>query len=346
MGNSHSNNEITEEYSKYIEEQKKIIESQQNQINSLKKLNRKTPPKDTKVDQQPVPKKKAMTNSEKIEFILKIFELDKNYDEGSLKKSYLKLAMVHHPDKGGDPNNFKKITQAYRFLLKKLSDKDNNKDHHELKNENIDYVKNQMTDNKQNINLSDKFDSTRFNKIYEENRIEDAYDNGYGEWIHKNQFETDKIEKKNIGEGNFHNAFQEQKKKEINKDIIPYGEPQVSISFKGKDSLVTLGQGKIEDFSGESSSGLQYRDYRDAFSNTYLIDEKSVDLSKRTKTLRQANAERKNISYKLSDEDLEKQRNIHLMEEKREEERIQRIQSSDNHSFSTYDAIHRRMLGR
>ena len=170
MGNSQSN-EIGDEYSKYIEEQKKIIESQQNQINRLEKLNRNNTQEEIKQSTPSKPKQK-MSQSEKIEFILKVFELTKDYDEFSLKKAYIKLAVVHHPDKGGDPKNFNKITQAYNFLLKKLSEKDNNKTHHELTSENTDYVNNQNGDNRQNVNLSDKFDSSLFNKIYEENRLE------------------------------------------------------------------------------------------------------------------------------------------------------------------------------
>ena len=45
-------------------------------------------------------------------------------------------------------------------------------------------------------------------------------------------------------------------------------------------------------------------------------------------------------------EDEEKQRHIHLMEEKKEKERIRRLEKSDQRAFSTYDAIHQRMLGR
>lgn len=342
MGNSQSN-EISDEYSKYIEDQKRIIESQQNQINRLEQLNRNSTNRGTK---ETIPiKRKNMSQSEKLDFILKIFEIDKNYDEVSLKKAYVKLAMIHHPDKGGDANNFKKITQAYKLLLKKLSEKDNNKMHDELKKENTDYLNNQANDNRQNVNLSDKFDSTQFNKIYEDNRVESSYDGGYESWIEKNQFKSDKIEKQNIGKGNFNRHFQEQKKKQIKQDIIPYGEPQVSISYKGKDSLSVLGEGKITDFSGECQSGLQYRDYKDAFSNTLFIDESSVDISKRSKTMRQATSERKNISYKSSEEDLEKEKYIHMMEEKKEEERVKRLNSSDNNAFSSYDAIHQRMLG-
>jgi len=344
MGNSQSN-EISDEHSKYIEEQKKIIESQQNQINRLERLSRNNPQVEIKKNTESS-KPKTMTSVEKVDFILKIFELNEGYDEVSLKKSYLKLAMIHHPDKGGEKQKFNKITQAYKFLLKRLSDKDNNKSHNELKKENTDYFNNQNSDNRQNVNLSDKFDSTQFNKIYEENRVDGAYDGGYGDWIEKNKFKSDKIEKKTIGKGNFNRHFNEQKKKQLKQDIIPYGEPQVTISYKGKDSLSVLGEGKIEDFSGECQSGLQYRDYKDAFSNTLFIDENSVDISKRSKTMRQANSERKNISHILSEEDLEKQNFIHNMEEKKEKERIKRLNTSDSNAFSTYDAIHQRMLGR
>ena len=34
----------------------------------------------------------------------------------SIKKAYLKLTRVHHPDKGGDPEKFKEITKASDIL--------------------------------------------------------------------------------------------------------------------------------------------------------------------------------------------------------------------------------------
>ena len=33
-----------------------------------------------------------------------------------IKKSYYKLALTHHPDKGGDADQFKKITEAFEVL--------------------------------------------------------------------------------------------------------------------------------------------------------------------------------------------------------------------------------------
>ena len=67
MGNSQSN-EISEDYSKFIEEQKKIIETQQNQINHLTKLNGNNagpgsiPQPESRP--QPEPEAKSMTTKE------------------------------------------------------------------------------------------------------------------------------------------------------------------------------------------------------------------------------------------------------------------------------------------
>lgn len=49
-----------------------------------------------------------------------ILGVDKNSTQEEVKKKYRTLAMIHHPDKGGDAELFKEITEAYEVL----SDKD------------------------------------------------------------------------------------------------------------------------------------------------------------------------------------------------------------------------------
>merc|ERR1719436_2097683 len=46
----------------------------------------------------------------------KLLEVDKNAGDSEIKKAYRKLAVKHHPDKGGDPEKFKEITRAYEVL--------------------------------------------------------------------------------------------------------------------------------------------------------------------------------------------------------------------------------------
>merc|ERR1719412_2833025 len=46
----------------------------------------------------------------------KTLEAEKGASEPEIKKAYRKLAVKHHPDKGGDPEKFKEITRAYEVL--------------------------------------------------------------------------------------------------------------------------------------------------------------------------------------------------------------------------------------
>ena len=46
----------------------------------------------------------------------KVLGVGENADEQEIKKAYRKLSLRHHPDRGGDAEEFKKINEAYSTL--------------------------------------------------------------------------------------------------------------------------------------------------------------------------------------------------------------------------------------
>ena len=382
--NNYSNNRNVNLYDQYINEQKRIIAAQQEQINNLSRMNisqntinnnipsnillqqmnsnqnnMQQPVGSTNnVHNQQIPQLPQITGPETQSKLnpYKILGIGKNYDEKSLKKAYLKKAMVSHPDRGGSPVEFQKVSIAYTLLLKKITDQNNNHLHNDLRDNSKSYMSNQSSDNKRNTKMLDQFDVNLFNKIYDDNKIDGVYDKGYGDWMEENNnnnklLEQPKMFNKSFNKDLFNHEFnkyksQQQKQMSNSGQLVQYDEPQVDISMRGKDSLMVLGQDNISDFSGQSEGGLNFRDYKDAFTNSCLIDESSVDINNRSDNIHAMKSSRTNINYKMSPEDLRKQELMKLKIEKEEQKRLQRLTNTDNKAFNIYEQIHDRMLQR
>ena len=144
--NTNSTNSHANLYNQYINEQKRIIAAQQEQINNLARMNlsQNTPQHNIpsnimlqqmntnqnnmsipvgNVNNQHLPRLQQQqyqqppqlpqiegTSSQTKLNPYKIIGIGKNYDEKSLKKAYLKKALVFHPDRGGAPVEFQKIS--------------------------------------------------------------------------------------------------------------------------------------------------------------------------------------------------------------------------------------------
>jgi hypothetical protein len=198
--------------------------------------------------------------------------------------------------------------------------------------------------------MKDNFDSDLFNKIYKDNRVEEAYDDGYGSWMSENESISSsqgKLFQGNFNKDLFNHEFekykQEQKQK-LGSQIVQYDEPQVRLSMSNQDSLVTLGQGKVSNFSGESGN-LGFTDYKAAFTtDSTLIDTGSVDINGRSNSIKGVERERSNISYQLSPEDQQRVAYQEAMQQREERSRIQRLQVYDQKSEDTYHKVHQLLL--
>ena len=365
MGNTPTKDKQQDIYGSYIQQQQDLIYKQQNQINELYKFNlqsqQQMPPNmffqnDINQQQQlgqqqlgqqipmlpPAPKQKLDP--------YKILNLSKNFDEKTLKKAYLRAAMRAHPDRGGTPAKFQLVSIAYTLLTKKLKESQNSHDHADLREMSREYTQEQTNQPKINVNMTDNFDADVFNRIYEENKIPESFDEGYGSWMNKNngtETTQEKMFQNGFNKDMFNHTFEKYKQeqqKQNGSQMIQYGEPENRISMANQDSLMTLGQGKITNFGG-TTDNLSYTDYKQAFTDgSTLIDTSSVDIGDRSGSINQIKAQRSNISYTMSHEDEQRMGLQKLEEQKSEQNRIQRLQVYDQKHGQAYEKIHSMLL--
>jgi len=351
MGNTPSSEEGFDK-DQFIEEQKKIIREQNEQIQKLASIaereqgGMREPIHDYPNPSIPVdePSKNKINPYHEL-------RIGRTYDESTLKKAYLSRALVTHPDRGGSQEEFQRVTVSYKALMIKLKNERNSHEHNELRDKSGDYMNNQTSDNYQNRefkDISQNFDQNVFNKIYEENRMEDPHDTGYDGWMKETETSTeDIIHNSSLTKDNFNNEFSKHKQKQMRKQgtaMKKYSEPMEDISYKNKSSIMLLGRDKVDDFSGESG-GLAFRDYKDAYTNTFLVND-DLNGTKRVKDLKGAKRERENVSYEMSEKEMEIYALKQIREEKEEELRVKRLSEKDRAASDIYDRVHRRMLGQ
>jgi len=363
MGQTPSKDQqYAELYSSYIQQQQNLIAQQQAQINGLYQMNFESQQQmpanmffqsDVNQDyqqqqQQPLPQ----LPSAKIKLDpYKILGIGKNYDEKILKKAYLKKAMKAHPDRGGTPQAFQQISIAFTLLQKKLKERENNHSHTELRDTARDYYTQQLNQPKVNVNMTENFDVDVFNQIYEKNKIPEVYDDGYGNWMNDNpalESGQQKMFQNGFNKDMFNTTFENYKKEMSQRNpqnaLVKYQEPEVKISMSNADSIMTLGQGKITDFSGNSDN-LTYTDYKQAFTDgSTLIDINSIDTSGRASSIGGVKAQRSNISYTMSQEDEKKQALLRIEEQRAENNRLQRLNKMDQRHADAYERIHSMLL--
>jgi len=284
----------------------------------------------------------------------KILEIDKNnLNKNKLKKAYLRAAMKYHPDRGGTEKDFQKITIAYTLLKQKLKDNDNSHSHNDLKHDFNETINVQNNIPKQNIQMTEKFDVDLFNKIYSENKIRDTYDDGYGEWMNNNNDSDNSnnnlLFQKGFNKDLFNSTFDKYKNEKTKKQVsdgtlIKYEEPETKISYSNQDSLMILGQDKINDFGG-STNNLDFTDYKAAFTtSSTLIDPSIININDRAQNINSITSQRSNISYNMTQDDQQKLSLRLLEEQNQEQSRVQRLQVYDQRHQNNYEKIHSLLL--
>ena len=282
----------------------------------------------------------------------KILGISKNFDEKVLKRAYLKAAMRTHPDRGGTPSAFQQVSIAYTLLTNKLKERDSNHSHEELRGMSKDYHNRQASQPQVNIKMTDNFDVDVFNQIYNDNKLHDVNDDGYGDWMENDGTSSSgpnkqgKLFQSDFNKDMFNSTFDKYKQEQSSKrdQLVKFSEPEARISMSNQDSLVTLGQGKISNFGGEVGN-LYYTDYKQAFTDgSMLIDTSSVNIDDRMNSIGSLKSDRKNISYTMNTHDQRQLQNREHEAKLSEQNRLERLVKYDEKHGEAYEKIHSMLL--
>jgi len=195
----------------------------------------------------------------------------------TLKLAYKKAAVKAHPDKaGGSEEKFQAITKAYAYLaeiLKRITggrteamapqSVDPLKDSRAQDADKWKHVEPVRLDPK-NLNLN------TFNQMYEQTRLPDPDDEGYGDWL-KNQADGGASGPTFSGKFNrdvFNNMFQAQaqsQKAQQQQQQIQLVHPQSMALTLAPTAGVELGRDKPADYTAPANAAMHYTDLRAAY---------------------------------------------------------------------------------
>jgi len=235
----------------------------------------------------------------------KILGVNKNFTLEELRNQYKRIALQVHPDKGGSNELFQLVTNCYKRLLKHY-EKKMEKDFLELKNEfkqfdnehkqqatlptelaDLMHARNNDAPSERNIPRTGTAPPqkqefmTAFNRMFEENRIEEATHAGYGNTMAQSSQMREDInipnKMKTFKINSFNKAFDKQAVNKDNKELISYRQPEPTLMAKNV-GFSELGISNINDFSGANDTikKVNYMDYMKAHSTSRLIDPKMV----------------------------------------------------------------------
>lgn len=247
----------------------------------------------------------------------------------ALRVAYRKAALKAHPDKGGSEQKFEAVTRAYAYLTEILRRIKGGR-----AKEGVVEAPNTLKDSRQNdskqwehvepVRLNPKkLDMNAFNQMYEQTRMPDPDDQGYGDWL-KSEDPADTTAKFS-GKFNrdvFHRTFEEEAKKKGASTALQNVIPQAMVLAPTHG--VELGRGASATYTAPANAQMKYTDLRQAYTteNTFSNQVSNVRVDPRNFDL--YSTSRKKTPDPLTNSELEAIQQMEQYEQKRESQRSRR----------------------
>lgn len=241
------------------------------------------------------------------------------------RKAFRRMALIHHPDKGGDARIFNMIKNAYKQIIHRLSQAERQdfnamRQAHKHQEEDRQTHVQEMRAGGGGMIDPKNFNNADFNRMFEDHRIVRPCDRGYGDWDeeretpHARDFET---------------------------KVTIYEEPDQVLTSIGYE---TLGQGRVKDFSSGLYDRVQYTDYKKAYSTPRTEDEISRNRDYKSGDVESLKRSRgKNLE--VTPEELSEFERLQKLKLKHEMDRQRRQQQQTEHGLRVGNMMYSRIKG-
>jgi curved DNA-binding protein CbpA len=269
-----------------------------------------------------------------------------------LKSAYKKAVLRAHPDKGGSEKEFEAVTRAYAYLgeiLQRIHGGRAAEGKVEAPSA-LSSTRTQAADKwkmVEPVRLNpDKLDLQTFNTMFDQTRIPDPDDTGYGDWL-KGEESASKESVKFGGKFNrdvFHKAFEEeQRSKNIQGGGAIVAQELSMASRMGYG--VELGRSTKEDFTvSANDTGLKFTDLKKAYTDYTTFSQNTAGMQIQSKNLEQYTMERKNAPTVFNDREKEALYAAEKAQLQAEERRKLRVAQESVEENSYFDRMKRLVI--
>ena len=271
--------------------------------------------------------------------------------EELLKKAYKRVALKAHPDKGGTEEEFEAITRAHAYLGEILLRIKGGR-----KKEGVVDAPEALQDTRkeaskdwemvQPVRLNPKkLDMNAFNQMFEQTRIPDPEEDGYGDWL-KGADGASGGGPKFGGKFNrdvFNQAFEEEAaKRRAQGGEVALRQPEALTL--APMSGVELGRGGGGNYTAAVGASMKFTDLKNAYTSENMITNQVSDVRVEARSFDQYSSSRKQAPTPLSNQEMAGVMAAEAAAAKREEQRRLRAAQEDSLGSQYFERMKRLVI--
>ncbi len=256
--------------------------------------------------------------------------------EDTLKAAYKKAARKAHPDKGGSKEAFDAVTRAYAYLVDIIRlVKGSSGSAGQGAVPGLDSVQGKRKKAAeawqmpaQPVRLDPKnLDMNKFNQMFEQTRIPDPDEDGYGDWLKgsENESSRKKIRGKKFSEDFnrevFNRMFEEEQEANGRGEttLTNFQHPQELVL--SQSAGVELGRDRPSDYTAAYDSGLQFTDLRSAYTKENTVSEKVANVKVEQRDFNTYKEQREKAPERYSQQEMNALDAFRAQQDQREQQR-------------------------